>query len=200
MKINQLFWIVILCIVLASCASKIAKVPQDWPKAVKGDDNNTCINLSGLYINKSIEAPDNYERKFHEKNQKWAAYLSGFLIPYIPTRGFVEHQWADIVELKGVIDNQLEVIMWKNDKQIYRNVLNDKKDFTCSARNLIIKSHYSPDNMMGISERFTTIELSRGYDGSILAELHESELGTVILIPYWDKKVQRYLFLPVVSE
>ena len=200
MKFNQLFSIIILSILLASCVSMIAKTPQDWPETLKADGNNTCIDLSGQYVNKAIEAPDNYERKFHEKNQRWAVYLSGLLIPYIPTREFVKHQWADAVELKGVTDSQLEVIMWKNDKPIYRTVFNDKKDFTCSASSLIIKSHYSPDNMMGISKQFTAVELSKGYDGSILADSHENEVGTIILIPYWGKKVQRYLFLPAHSE
>ena len=200
MKINQLFSVIILCLLLASCASTIAKTPKDWPESAKDNGKNTCIDLSGVYVNKAIEAPDNYERKFHQKNQRWAVYLSGLMIPFIPTRDFVEHQWADTVELKGVIDNQLEIVMWKRDKPIYRTVINDKKDFTCSARSLIIKSHYGPDNMMGISEKFTAIELSKGYDGSILAEFHEDELGVIIVIPYWDKKTQRYLFLPVTSE
>ena len=201
MNYSKSLSIIFLSFLLASCASAPVKRPEGWPDIVRRGDGDGCIDLSGLYVNKAIEAPDNHERTFHESNQRWAVYLSGLLIPYIPTREFVEHRWADTVELRSVENENLEVVMWRGDKAIYRAALHEEEeDFMCSADSLIVRSRYSPDNMMGISEVFITIELHRGSDGSILADSRENELGTIIVVPYWGKKVQSYLFLPAASE
>jgi hypothetical protein len=194
----SLLLITTLAILLASCASNIAKTPQDWPKAVI-PKNDTCINLAGFYINRAIEAPTNKDTAFHERKPQWAVYLSKLLVPYIPSREFVEHKWADSIELSDVENGRFTIILKKNNKQIFKIILNEHTDFTCSSQGLVITGRSSPANMMGITERFETTTFTRGVDGSILVSEQEVDVGTAIVIPYVGKTIQRYRFLTMGS-
>jgi len=174
----------------------IAQPPQEWPKAVSLP-NDTCINLTGSYINKAVEAPDNADADWHKKRPSWSIYLSELLVPYIPTRDFVEHKWADTVELSGVEGGKLEIILKKNNKKIFQKTLNENAEFTCSPQGLVMKSRSSPDNMMGITERFEEKIFAKAVDGSILVSEQKTDVGVTMFIPNAGKVVQRYRFLPV---
>ena len=194
----SLFLITTLAILLTSCASNIAKTPQNWPKAVT-PKSDTCINLAGFYINRAIEAPTNKDAKFHKRNPKWAVYLSKLLVPYISSREFVEHMWADGIKLSNVENGKLTIILKKNNKQMFKTILREHTDFTCSSQGLVITDRSSPANMMGITQRFETINLAKGADGSILASDKEVDVGIAMLIPFTKKTIQRYRFLTMGS-
>jgi len=174
----------------------IAQPPQEWSKDASLP-NDTCINLTGSYTNKAVEAPTNAGADWHKKSPSWSIYLSELLVPYIPTRDFVEHKWADTIEVSGVEDGKLEIILKKNNKKIFNKILNENVEFTCSPQGLVMKGRSSPDNMMGVTERFEERTFSKAVDGSILVSKQKTDVGVIILIPYGEKVVQRYRFLPV---
>jgi hypothetical protein len=183
-------------LLLASCASNVAQAPQEWGKAEK-IPTNTCVNLSGTYINRAIEAPDNEYKSFHEENPRWSVFLSELLVPYIPSRDFVKHNWADTVKLNGIHHQKLEVILKKNGKSIFKKTLNEYEDFECSEDGVIIKTNRNSPNMMGITESFYKITVTKAIDGSILASNQKRDIGTIIVIPYTEKLIQRYKFSTV---
>lgn len=190
------FAIFVICLSLGleSCANHISKIPPEWPSTINSV-NNGCNNLSGTYINRAIEAPNNKEENFHRKNPRWAIYLSKLLVPYIPDRDIVEHRSVDTIELEGVDKNQLKISFKQKEKIIYTKLLSTKADFTCTSQALILENVTSPNNMMGISKEFSTISISKAVDGSIVASKKETEIGTIVVMPYREQVIQYYRFI-----
>jgi len=187
--------IIIICVLVTSCASNIAEYPHDWPK-IMGDENRECVDLSGAYFNKAYDAPSNRDRDKHEKYKSWEIHLSKLLVPYIPERKNFKNEEAYIVEIKGVENDKLEMILKESGKIVYKKVLNKDKEFTCSSHYLEVKGRSSPENMMGITERFETTKYEKGDDGSLLVSVQETDIGTIVIVPYGEKVVQYYRFLP----
>jgi len=198
MNQRLLFPVLFSSLLFASCTNDIAKHPSDWA-AVSKEQNAECINLNGIYINKAIEASTNQDKALHAKYPLLSVYLSELLVPFIPSRQYFEHKWADTIELKGVDKGKLKIILWKKNKQIFQTTLNNKSDFSCTSQYLVLTDTSSPENMMGVTERFEKTKFSKSVDGSILVSEQKTDVGLIVLIPYGEKTLQHYRFLSVSS-
>lgn len=195
MKLLSYLLIPIFSVLLTSCARDIAKYPLEWPD-IATDNNRQCVSLSGSYDNKAIEAPTNLNRNFHEKNASWSIYLSKILIPYISDKDNFEHRLIDSVVLNSINAGKLEIQLEQNGKIKFKKTLNTQDDFVCTSQSVVLTGKTSPNNMMGISERFKNTTISNRVDGSLLAVVKETEVGTIVVIPYGEKLIQYYRFLP----
>ncbi len=198
MNQRLLFPVLFSSLLFASCTNDIAKYPPDWAPVSK-EQNAECINFSGIYINKAIEAPTNQDKALHTKYPSLSVYLSELLVPFIPSRQYFEHKWVDTIELKGIDNGTLKITLWEKDKQIFQTTLNNKSDFSCTSQYLVLTDTSNPENMMGVTERFEKTKFSKGVDGSILVSEQKTDVGLFALVPYGEKTLQRYKFLPAGS-
>lgn len=185
----------LLMVALSSCSS-VATLPNDWPQEASKSYDADCVNLSGIYTNKAIGAPTNIVKN--------AIFLSEFLIPYIPTKDFIEHKWADTIELESIGYDKLRVTMWNNRKVIYETTIFTSPDdsgnhrFACKDGHLKISNTRNTSSEFGISITTKTIIVSSASDGSILIRKNKSEVGVAFfLLPGSYTEVQYYRFLPM---
>ncbi|MDQ6957372.1 MAG: hypothetical protein Q9M21_09290 [Mariprofundaceae bacterium] len=177
---------------LTSCASNIAKVPASWSKNAQPPAQG-CTDLSGIYRNKGIDAPDNKDKDNHKN---YPQYLSDFLVSGTLVAGR-KHKWVTHIELVGVKQGELTAFIKKQDKTIDTEVLKQGQDFTCTPNGIEITSSYTKIYEIGggFGKRTTTLTLNKSINDSIVITAQEKEIGAMIaVIPFSDEVIQYYKF------
>jgi len=177
---------------LTSCTSNLAKLPETWSKNTQipmGD----CTDISGIYRNKGIDAPDNKDKDTH---QKYPQYLSEFLVKDSLVNGR-KHKWVTHIKLVGVKQGKLTAFIKKQDENIHTEVLKQGQDFSCTPNGIEITSSYTQIYEIGggFGKKTTTLTLKKSIDDSLVITAREKEKGLGLsVIPFTDEVIQHYKF------
>jgi len=181
---------------LTACSSNISTLPALWLKNIE-TTAQSCTDISGIYYNKGIDAPDNKDKDVHQKHPQ---YLSAFLVRDTLVNGR-KHKWITHIKLFGVKQGKLTAFIKKQDKTIHTEVLKQGQDFTCTPNGIEIKSSYSQVYGVGggFGKKTTTLSLKKSIDDSLVITAREKEIGVIIaVIPFSDEVIQHFKF-PVMN-
>jgi len=196
-KVKNLSWLYVF-FMMASCSTQVAKPPTSWakPKPVREE---SCPDISGVYRNQGIDAPDNKDNDIHKK---YPQYLSDFLVSGNLVNGR-KHKWITHVELVGVKQGQLVAIIKKQDKTIYTETLVQGQNFICTPNciEITIRSYTQVYDTGGAGKRTNIVVLNKSNDDSLLVREDENENGLAVLIlipiPFATSATQYYRFPPM---
>ena len=186
--------ILLISSLITSC-TQISKPPSSWETSAKPGSEQTCGDISGIYQNKGIAAPDNSSDIDRLKHPK---YLSEYFAIF-RVNGF-EHRWITHLELTPINQGQFKIVFKQNDRIVDTKTMREKKDFTCTPRGIKIAEKKMPSNPYG--PEFVSNEqiLYKAADGSLIVKDSHSEAGVFAVVPYGGTMTQFYKFPPFMEK
>ena len=186
--------ILIIASLIASC-SQISKPPVSWEVGEKAGSGQGCGDISGVYQNKGIAAPDNNSDIDRLKHPK---YLSEYF-EILRVNGF-EHRWITNLEFTSISQGRIKVVFKQNDRVIDTRIMHEKKDYTCAPRGIKMTDSLMPSNPYGPEYVSNEQILYRVADRSLIVKDSHSEIGVFAVIPYGGKTTEYYRFPPVMEK
>ena len=180
--------ILLISSLITSC-TQISKPPISWEASERNGSVQVCGDISGVYQNKGIAAPDN---KSDIDRTKYPKYLSEYFSVY-RVNGF-EHRWITHLELTPVTNDEFKVVFKQNDRIIDTKPLHRKKDFICTSQGIKMIKNESPVTPYGpefTSDKNTMYKIA---DGSLILNESHSEVGIFGVIPYAGTTVKVFKF------
>jgi len=182
---------IFISVYLLSCShQQISHLPQSWIPST-ADKKQTCLDISGIYANKGIGAPENEPKRLH-------VYLSDFIVSYKLEDG-LKDRW--ITHMQVIQDkNTLTFLLIKKDEVVQSMELKQGEGYTCSTDSIAFKpSSYSRTYKIGGGGNETTyLFLQKLKDQSLLLKKIETDKGLLlpllIPVPYSIKTALFYKF------
>ncbi len=192
-------WLHILLIfisgLLTSCANHISKPPSSWDVSDKSISEKTCSDISGVYQNRGIEAPDNNSGIDRTKYPK---YLSEYFA-ILRVNGF-EHRWITHLKLTPMYQGKFKVVFKQKDKTIATKTMIKMKDFTCTPQGIRMSTSGTSATVYGPEYRSNEKFYYKATDGSLIVKDSHSEAGVFAVIPYGGTTTEFYKFPPFMEK
>ncbi len=180
--------ILLISSLITSC-TQISKPPTSWEASEKTGSERVCGDISGIYQNKGIAAPNNKSDIDRTKHPK---YLSEYFSVY-RVNGF-EQRWVTHLELTPVTNDEFKVVFKQNDRIIDTKTLHRKKDFMCTSQGITLIKDESPVTPYGPEFSSYKNTMYKIADGSLILNESHSEAGVFGVIPYAGTTVKVFKF------
>jgi hypothetical protein len=171
--------------------------PKEWPDIDK-DTKSKCLNLSGVYSNSGEEAYTNVDTQIGRS--AWLAraiprYLGQALLPDLLETHNIDPKWATKIELKTEEKGVIEIVLWKENEEIFKTQWYQNIDYKCKRYFITTKGSLNADSHMKTAKGKVKKEISLAKDRTLILHQKYTEKGLgLFFVPYIQSESNWYKY------